>query len=209
MSKRNNRVVAYLTDDELKALKEWSDETDKSRSHLVREAILEYLDHDRTDRIEEVVRENNQLLSELADTLAEPSTHTHTDEPACTSAPSGSNSTEKMRSMVDRVQTNHAPVVNADDLDRIIEDEAGADDRTLRKYKGLMRKRGLLFEHPGDPPLWTTETDQWLDWLGDYGRLNGRTRLEDVVDEYPASVRDKVGDDGFYIELAEVVHHDG
>jgi len=111
--------------------------------------------------------------------------------------------------MVDRVQTNHAPVVNADDLDRIIEDEAGADDRTLRKYKGLMRKRGLLFEHPGDPPLWTTETDQWLDWLGDYGRLNGRTRLEDVVDEYPASVRDKVGDDGFYIELAEVVADDG
>lgn len=202
MADRTEQIKTYVTPAEKKQLEDWADKTDKSQSALVREAILEYTDRDRTARIEEKL----DRVLEQVDTLGDQPTHTHKDESACSTTPKGSNSTEKMRAMVDRIQVNHAPVVQDDDVERIIEDEAGADTRTLRKYKRLMRKRGLLFEHPGEPPIWTTQTDKWLDWVQDYGRLNGRDRLENVLNGYPASVSE--GPNGPVIELAEVDSYD-
>lgn len=185
MPRRNNRAVTYLSDEEDVQLQEWADDTGKSRSTLLREAVLEYLDHDRASRAEDIARENRDLLEELHAHVLDDDTHTHKDTGGMKR---GSDSLEKARRMVRRLQENHNEVIKADDVDRVIEDMAGVDDRTLRKYKDIFRRRGLLFEHPGRPPTWTTSGNQWLGWLETYAGLNGADAAEEIAEQYPTSV---------------------
>lgn len=190
MSDRNNPITVYVTDEEKRQLKEWSEETGKSISELSRDAIREYLDYDRSRRVEEKV---DKVLSILED-----GSHTHK---AADPMKHGTKATEKAREIISRLQANHDPVMKNDVVERAIEDIAGADDRTLRKYKRLFRKRGLLFEHPGEPPLWTTETETWLDWMKDYTQLNGREQAEAEIEQYPARI--SPGADGIRIQLTK------
>ena len=185
MSRRNNRAVTYLSDEEEAQLQEWADETGKSKSTLLREAVLEYLDHDRAARAEDIARENRDLLEELHAHLLDDDTHTHKDQGGMKR---GSDSLEKARRMVRRLQANHEEVIKADDVDRVIEDMAGVDERTLRKYKDIFRRRGLLFEHPGQSAVWTTDGNRWLDWLETFAGLNGTDAAEEIADQYPTTV---------------------
>lgn len=200
MADREHRVVAYLTAEENRRLREWADETDKSVSHLLREAIREYLDHDRGDRVEERLDAIDETLSELTDTLDTDTAHTH--KPS-SGMKQGSKSVEKGREIIRRLQKNHDAVIPTADVERAIEDIAGADDRTLRKYKALFRRRGLLFEHPGESAVWTTNTDEWLEWLNKYGQLNGPGAVQDTADAYPVSTYSTA--DGVQIEIHEDV----
>jgi hypothetical protein len=203
MSRRNNRVVTYLSDEEEAQLNEWADESGKSHSALLREAVLEYLDHDRAARVEEIARENQDLLEELHTLVADDGTHTHKDQGGMRR---GSDSLETARQMVRRLQSNHDEVIKVDDVDRVIEDMAGVDERTIRKYKDIFRRRGLLYEHPGQPPVWTTDGNIWLEWLESYAQLNGPDEAEQVAEQYPTRVtRDTTGDDGVNIELIDEV----
>jgi hypothetical protein len=197
MSRRNNRVVTYLSDEEEAQLEEWADESGKSRSALLREAVLEYLDHDRAARAEDLARENQALLEELHAQLLDDDTHTHKDQGGMKR---GSDSLEKARKMVRRLQANHEAVIKTDDVDRVIEDMAGVDDRTIRKYKGIFRRRGLLFEHPGQPPTWTTDGNKWLSWLENFAALNGPEAAEEIADQYPTTV---VGGETLDVTLTE------
>ena len=185
MSRRNNRAVTYLSDEEEAQLQEWADETGKSKSTLLREAVLEYLDHDRAARAEDIARENRDLLEELHAHLLDDDTHTHKDQGGMKR---GSDSLEKARRMVRRLQANHEEVIKADDVDRVIEDMAGVDERTLRKYKDIFRRRGLLFEHPGQSAVWTTDGNRWLNWLETFAGLNGTDAAEEIADQYPTTV---------------------
>lgn len=196
---RDNRVQVYLSDEELMQIKEWSEETDKSISHLCRDAILEYTDHDRTARITESVDGLHDKVDELMDTLKDADAHTHTDK---TGMSSSASAVERAREIIRRIQSNHNEVIQDDDVVLAIEDHAGIDDRTIQKYKQLFRKRGLLFEHPGSSPVWTVNSDQWLQWMTDYVRLNGREDAEDVAEQYPASIYTTI-DGTLKIELAE------
>jgi len=186
MPHRDNRAVTYLTDEEAAQLSEWAEETGKSESALLREAILEYLDRDRAARTEEIVRENNELLEALRASLADSDTHTHKARGGMNR---GSDSLEKARKMVRRLQENHGEVIKSANVDRVIEDMAGVDDRTLRQYKSIFRRRGILFEHPGETAVWTTEGNQWLDWLERYASLNGPDAAEEIANQYPTDVR--------------------
>jgi hypothetical protein len=204
MSGRNNRKYTYLTDEEAAQLSEWADETGKSESHLLREAILEYLDNDRTARIEDRLDEIEAKIDALPGQLQSDTTHTHKPDTPMSQA-QATPATEKARDIIRRLQheiDNPDGIVQVDDLDLAIEDIAGADRRTLQKYKRIVRKRGLLFEHPGEPPIWTLQSDQWLSWMEDYLRLNGADDAEDVVADYPATVTQTP--DGFALELTEV-----
>ncbi len=200
MSRRNNRVVTYLSDEEEAQLDEWAAESGKSRSALLREAILEYLDHDRAARAEDLARENQALLEELHAQLLDDDTHTHKDQGGMKR---GSDSLEKARKMVRRLQENHREVIKADDVDRVIEDMAGVDDRTIRKYKSIFRRRGLLFEHPGQTAVWTTDGNQWLSWLENFAALNGPKAAEEIADQYPTTVRPSATDEKIDVELIE------
>jgi hypothetical protein len=185
MSKRDNQVIAYLTDTEKSRLNAFLEDSAKTQSELVRQAIVEYLDQDRAARVESQVRDLQQQMDDLADTLESGAAHTHKAEGGMKQ---GSEATERARQIVRRIQSNHDDVVNDDVVTRAIEDTAGVDERTIRKYKRLFRKRGILYEHPGEPPLWTTDSSKWLGWMEDYTRLNGRQKAKSIVEEYPASV---------------------
>jgi hypothetical protein len=206
MTNRDHRVQTYLTDEEHAKLQEWSDETGKSMSSLLRQAVLEYTDNDRTERIESELRDLNNKMDDLQAHLSDGTTHTHKPQGGHDPARKGSSSTEKVRRMIRRIHEHHAPGVKDDDVTRVIEDEAGADDRTVRKYKRLMRERGLLFEHPGEAPVWTTESAEWCNWIEDYAQLNGRDKVEEVAEQYPATVIGTSG--GIEIEVAEEVAAD-
>jgi len=204
MSGRNNRKYTYLTDEEAAQLSEWADETGKSESHLLREAILEYLDNDRTARIEDRLDEIEAKIDALPGQLQSDTTHTHKPDTPMSQA-QATPATEKARDIIRRLQNeidNPDGIVQSDDVDRAIEDIAGADRRTLNKYKRIVRKRGLLFEHPGDPPIWTLQSDQWLDWMESYMSLNGADEAEEVAADYPAEILG--GADGYYVGLTEV-----
>jgi predicted transcriptional regulator len=193
--RRDNPVTTYLSDEEKADLEQWAEQTEKSQAHLLREAVLEYLDHDRTARIEDEVREVNAKLDDVLAQLDSDDTHTHT--------PSMSDSLETARKMIRVVQRqtdNPDGIVKDDDLVQVIENHAGVDDRTIRKYKDIFRRRGLLFEHPGETPIWTLQSDQWVEWVNQYANLNGgRTAAEQVMQDYPAQV---IGaGDGYQIEL--------
>lgn len=200
MSRRDNQIIAYLTDQEKSQLNEYVDNSEKTQSEVVRQAIMEYLDHDRAARLEGEVRDLHDKLDRVVDTLADGDSHTHTNQPGMKQ---GGTALERARDMIDTLQQNHGPVIKNHDVELVIENFAGADDRTIRKYKRLFRKRGMLFEHPGERPVWTPESQKWCDWMADYGRLNGKDDAEEVAEAYPATVT--LGfDDSVQIELAEV-----
>lgn len=198
---RDNRAVTYLSDIEDRRLREAANDTDKSVSQVVREAIREYTDLDRAARVEDEIRDLDEKMDRVLAHLDEDTAHTHKEHDRSSSRTTRASSTvEKVRQIHRRLINNHDEVVKNDDVERAIEDIAGGDGRTVRKYKRQFRKRGLLFEHPGDRPLWTTETDRWGTWVVQYGNLNGgRDAVEDVVDGYPAMVTD--GADGLCIEV--------
>lgn len=201
MPTRNNVKKTYLSDEEAARFSKWADEAEKSESALLRQAVLEYLDKDRAARIEEKVDRLEAKIDELHPHPEADTAHTH--KPTNTMSAS-SEVAENKRQIVRRIQSNHSEVFKDDVLVRAIEDTAGYDDRTIDKYKRIVRERGLLFEHPGESPLWTTETETWLDWMSSYLQLNGRDEAEAVVDDYPARIT--LGtNDKLRIELTEGV----
>lgn len=153
MSRENNPLTVYLTDEEKRQLEEWSEETGKSLSDLGRDAITEYTDYDRLQRIEDKV---DTLLS-----LVEESEHTRTSnlqQRKPDSVP------EKARAIAQRLHTNHETPIKGVDVEIAIEDIAGGDDRTVEKYKEQLKKRQLLFRHPFQP-VWTPEKSTWVKWV--------------------------------------------
>lgn len=196
MTRRDNPVTTYLSDDEKQQLERWADETEKSQAHLLREAILEYLDHDRAARIEDEVTDISEKLDDVLAQLDSDDTHTHT-------AMSDSLTTaRKMIRVVQQDTDNEDGVVKDDDLVQVIENYAGVDDRTIRKYKDIFRRRGLLFEHPGEAPLWTLQTDTWTEWVNQYANLNGGSEAaEEVIADYPASITMDVRGQEYAIEI--------
>ena len=151
MADRDKQIITYVSQDEKVQIQEWADECGKSVSELARDAIMEYVDHDRTARIEEKV--------DRALTLLEDSEHTHTQ---------GGNGQlsvpEKARKIAKRCYSNHDMPMQGTDVEIAIEDMAGGDDRTISKYKEQLKKRGLLYQHPMQP-VWTDSKRQWVGWV--------------------------------------------
>lgn len=159
MADRDRRVQTYLTEAEHATLKQWSEETGKSMSSLLREAVLEYTDRDRTERIESELKALHEKMDDLQAHLSDDSTHTHKDGRVT----KASETVEKTREIARRIQENHEPVCHVDDVERAIEDIAGGDDRTLDKYRRKLKRRGLMYEHPTGE-AWTYDRDQFFRW---------------------------------------------
>lgn len=184
---RKQRLQVYLQPAEYAQLKAWSDEAGKSMSDLARDAILEYTDHDRAARHGEKLDAILDAVRTLAD---DDNTHTQRRN----SVP------ETAREIAQALTSNYGTVIKDTDVVLTIENVADVgDDRSIRKYKSQLRKRGLLFEHPGNSSVWTVNSDEWLEWMADYARLNGKEAAETAVEEYPAMVY--LEGDGLRIEL--------
>jgi len=153
MPEKSEQVKAYVTPAEKRQLKEWAEETDQSLSSLVRQAVLEYTDRDRTARIED-------KLDRVLDSL-DADAHTH-KRPASGTARSVP---EKARGVADHIYQHHDSVVRGDDVELAIENIASVgDERSVRKYKAQLKKRNLLFKHPNQE-VWTSERDRWVSWV--------------------------------------------
>jgi len=188
VSKRDNVVKTYLDDDEKRQLVEWSDETGKSQAALLRQAVLEYLDHDRTARIEEEVRDLNAKVDDILACVDDGGSHTHT-----TSGPQSV--PEKARSVARHIFDRYDLPIKTTDVELAIENIADVgDDRSIDKYKRQLKKRGLLYQHPSGN-VWTDEKDQFVRWVeGAYHDPD----LHDVTDEYD------IGTDE-YIKIADKI----
>jgi len=192
VSDRSERIVGYLTGREKAEFAELADSIGKTQSNLVRDAVLEYLDQDRSARIEEKV---DRILTELGEAHTESQfgashTHGHTS--------GASETVQKAREIATRLHENHDEVVKDVDVKRAIEDIAGGDERTIRKYKQMLRERTLLFEHPSsDAVVWTRERSVWVGWVESYCDSVPDANLPSILGEYGMTV------DEYEAELVE------
>lgn len=186
MPQREPRTVR-VDPDVWTAFTEWVTEHEgQKRGELgrhVENALNEYTDNDRYSRVEEKL---DRVLGHVSQDMT---AHTHTGM-------SASESVEKAREIIRRIADNHGTVVRESDVVRAIEDIAGGDDRTVDKYLGILRRRGLLFCHPGDSVVWTVEREKWVSWVESYVDNNPTIGVGDVIDEYGLSI-------GEYSELVE------
>jgi hypothetical protein len=184
MSERSEQVKAYVTPAEKQQLKEWAEETDQSLSSLVRQAVLEYTDKDRTARVED-------KLDRVLDTLDAGDTHTQTYSGGADTQ--GSQTVERTREIADRLYDNHGTIIDDSDVDRTVTDIAGGDPRTVEKYKDELRDRSLLYQHPNDDlERWYTEREMWLSDVVDYTRQfsSPLAKLTAILQQYDLSVTD-------------------
>ena len=153
------------------AVDEWDGENAGHYGYHVEQALKEYVDKDRYARVED------KLDRVLAHVSEGGGSHTHTPSRA-------SDTVERAREIYRRVADNHAPVVKDDDLVRAVEDIAGADDRTVSKYKEVLKRRGLIFEHPNDSPVWTTDRDKWVGWVENHVDNDPTLEIHDMIEDY-------------------------
>lgn len=188
MTRRDNQVKTYLTDKENAKLERWAEKVAKSKSELLRDAVLEYTDRDRVERVEHEVREVNDKIDRVLSLIDGEHTHTR-----------GSDSTqsvpEKARAIARRLYRNHDVPIQTTDVEFAIEDIAGADDRTVEKYKQQLKKRGLLYAHPTSG-VWTDDKAQWVEWTE---AAYHNADVHEVTQEYGMSTTE-------YTQLAEVTH---
>lgn len=190
MPNRSERIVSYLTEDEKADLEEVADEVGKSQSDLVRDAVTEYLDRDRGDRIEEKV---DRILAHMEDAPA-PSQNNGTHTRKHTGA---SETVEKARRIIKRIQENHGDTMKGVDVKRAIEDVAGGDSRTISKYKDILRERELLYGHPNsDADVWSTDKEIWVRWCESYIDSVPSADVHSITAPYGMTVEE-------YDELAE------
>jgi len=188
MTARDNPVTVYLTDDEKAKLERWSDKADKSLSHLCRDAILEYTDRDRTERVEHEVREVHDKVDRVLSLMDSQHTHTQGGDSKTQSVP------ETARAIARRIYRNHDAPFEGSDVELAIEDLGGADDRTKDRYMEQLKKRGLLYEHPNSP-VWTDDKAEWVQWVES---AYHEADVHEVTQEYGMSTTE-------YTRLAEEV----
>lgn len=150
---------------------EWDGENTGHYGYHVEQALKEYMDKDRYARVEDKL---DRVLAHVSDGGG---SHTHKTS-------SGSGTVERAREIYKRVANNHGLVVKDDDLVRAVEDIAGADDRTVNKYKGILKRRGLIFEHPADSPVWTTDREKWVSWVENHVDNDPTLSIPDVIEDY-------------------------
>lgn len=183
MSDRSELAKAWLTPEEKQKLRSQAQSEGKSQSDVLREAFRQYVDRDRSARIEGKV---DRILGHLEGEGApsgEPTTHTHKQTGT-------SETVTKARRIAERIYENHGEVVKGKDVKRAIEDIAGGDPRTRDKYEGILKERDLLFEHPADSAVWTPERDRWASWTEDYVNAMPNLEIDDVLDDYGIDLRE-------------------
>ena len=186
MTHNRKRLQVYLDDAEYKQLKEWSQDTGKSMSQLARMAILEYTDYDKLSRIEDELEDQRELLEQIASGV---DSHTHKHDTSM----KASETVEKTRSIVERLQQSYDESLKGADLDRAIKDIAGGDPRTVKKYRQELKERGHCFEHPNqENPVWYLDKREWLKSVKHYANqtVDYDGTIKKILEPYPFRKRD-------------------
>jgi hypothetical protein len=189
-----------VNDETWAAFVEWVEDVEGQKhgeiGRHVDNALREYMNADRQARLERNQHEIQEQLSDVRALLSErDGTHTHKAEPGCADS-------DPVAEIHRRVVNNYKGAVKDDDVERVIENVRDldiGDPRTLRRYKEKLRQRGLLFEHPGEPPLWTADRDMWTNWAT--ATAASTTDLRVTCEPYPALVHEN--GQGVQIEFTE------
>lgn len=121
-------------------------------SRLLERALVEYMDNDRGARIESKIDELHEKFDEL-----EAPPPTRSDDELERERQSATSSNDSVGGFNTRTEETVAAIaadlqgsnsVNESILETAIEDNAGASYKTLKKYKRLLRKRGLAIPSP-------------------------------------------------------------
>jgi len=199
MSDRSPHSVR-LDDETWSQFTEWVEDVEGQKhgeiGRHVENALNEYMNEDRQARLEKNQQEIQEELHDLRALLDERAgTHTHKTNAGC-------NESDLVTEIHQQIVHNHDEAVKDEAVEQAIIDVAElpvGDPRTIRRYKQNLRKRGLLYEHPGDPPIWTEDREIWVNWANSTAASVGD--LESAVDPYPAQVYEN--GQGPHIEFAE------
>ena len=199
MSDRSPHTVR-LDDETWSQFTEWVEDVEGQKhgeiGRHVENALKEYMNEDRQARLEKNQHEMQEQLHDLRTLLTESdSTHTHKTNAGC-------NESDLVTEIHQQIVHNHDEAVKDEAVEQAIIDVAElpvGDPRTIRRYKQNLRKRGLLYEHPGEPPIWTDDREMWVNWANSTAASVGD--LESAVDPYPAQVYEN--GQGPHIEFAE------
>lgn len=125
---------------------------------LVENALIEYMDNDRSARIEEKV---DALPEEIVGALLEelPERERRNTQTTNTTTNPGSQTEKRLQSIVTELPDNTA--VSEAMLETPIENHAGSSPKTLDKYKRLLKKRGHVFEDPTEPDSFVTSRNKF------------------------------------------------
>jgi hypothetical protein len=155
----------------------------RTRGELGREverAMIEYMDHDRYERIEDGQEATHEKLDAIMAALGDADdTHTHTADVSPTTV------AEKRDIIAAQLRDRDAPVMPERDVVAAIEDVAGGDDRTLKKYMSALRRSGEVYDHPSsDSSAWTTDAEQFASWaLGEF-ESRPDASIRDILEPY-------------------------
>ena len=181
-SPRTVRVDDALWDEFESFVDEAENESRGAKPKHLEIALQEYLNKTRLSAVEERQDRMENKLDEALTLLRENSTtHTHTVS-------------EKPESMQNVEEIASIATANADGevfrdpvVVRAIQEVAGADDRTIAKYKGLLKERDLLYDHPSDSAVWTTSQETWIGWCNGYIDGVPDATISEVIEDYGIS----------------------
>lgn len=171
---RTVRVSDETWDAFVKQVVEWEGQKHGEIGRHAEKALEEYIDHGRLARIEEKL---DEVVGAVTD---DGTTRTHT-------SPGTGTTSEKTRAIFQRLRDNHGAVISASDVDRAIEDYAGGDPRTLKKYRRKLKRRRLLFKHPTDD-VWTPDGPRWASWVDKYVENTPTAEIVDVTEAYDMDI---------------------
>jgi len=159
------------------------EKTGKKRGELGRmyeRACIEYMDNDRYSRIEQNQSETHEMLQSVLATLADSEgTHTHTADVSPTTVP------EKRDLIAAKLKDRDAPVMAERVVIEAIDEIAGGDDRTMRKYKQKLRASGEVMDHPSsDSSAWTTDPEQFASWALAEFESRPDASIRDILEPY-------------------------
>lgn len=133
--------------------------------------------HGRFDSLEESMSE---VLTHLSEN--EPS-HTHTPPEGIDERRSETYTT--VENIAEELKNVYDTVIQDRDVEIEIKKIGGGHDETVRRYRCFLKEFAFLYEHPGEPPLWTTDEEMFFRWLTGVPNAD-----DDVLREYKGTVAD-------------------
>ena len=127
---------------------------------LVEKAMIEYMDNDRTARIERKVDELHEMMEgslseESLDGERKSATSSNGSSDDSESTPSINQRTRDSLHAIQAEIPNDTTISEAL-LESAIENHAGHSYKTLQRYKDMLINRGEILEHPIEPKKYTT-----------------------------------------------------
>lgn len=167
------------------------DKTRGAKPKHLENALREYLDDDRTARLESKIDEIHEAI--VADEEKKKKERSYTNSASATTE----NRLQKIRATIAE-ETANAAKVHATTVEMAIRQHAGSSDPTIRRYKTLLLQDRELFEHPlPDKDLYFTDPTDFV--LATNAATKGGKLRQDTYD----TLLERYGEDWWKDQLPQ------